>query len=405
MKRYISFILCALVLSSTTLGLNTSTSGTYEVKIKLDSYEGIRPGTKIIYKSWDAGKVKSITEDNGGKYIVALIIYNDIKDIDSSYLFKVVGTKLIVDFEGMKDRELNKESEKLAKIEAQKIRKKNKISRELADKKAKELAEKNRVAKNLADKKAKELAEKNRVAKNLADKKAKELAEKNRVAKNLADKKVKEKEEKIAKELEVAKRKANEIANKKAKQLAEKKKTYSISDPFNGDINKIKKFQEENNLLSDGIWGPASQKVYDKLIADEEEKELEKTKRKAIEIANKKAKGLAEKKRKDKALADKKAKEIVEYEEEINKFAKLYDKAPSLRKKLKIKSNNGIKNSTFIKFYITKRGRTKGASVYKTSGDIDDDKAAILAIKKSRWNPAKKKSEKIGAWHILEVKF
>tara|TARA_B100002052_G_scaffold294238_1_gene318713 strand:+ start:1173 stop:1796 length:624 start_codon:yes stop_codon:yes gene_type:complete len=37
------------------------------------------------------------------------------------------------------------------------------------------------------------------------------------------------------------------------------------NDPFNGDKDKISKFQEANNLQVDGIWGKKSQEVYDSL--------------------------------------------------------------------------------------------------------------------------------------------
>ena len=35
------------------------------------------------------------------------------------------------------------------------------------------------------------------------------------------------------------------------------------TDPFDGDIEKIKKFQADNKLEADGFWGPASQKVWE----------------------------------------------------------------------------------------------------------------------------------------------
>ena len=35
-------------------------------------------------------------------------------------------------------------------------------------------------------------------------------------------------------------------------------------DPFDGDVEKIKAFQSENELEPDGLWGPASQDAFDK---------------------------------------------------------------------------------------------------------------------------------------------
>ena len=54
--------------------------------------------------------------------------------------------------------------------------------------------------------------------------------------------------------------------------------TYPAVDPFNGDIEKIKEFQTENDLKSDGIWGPGSQSKYDEVKNQEEEEEEEEEK-------------------------------------------------------------------------------------------------------------------------------
>ena len=43
-------------------------------------------------------------------------------------------------------------------------------------------------------------------------------------------------------------------------------------DPFEGNIEKIKAFQLENELKDDGVWGPASQKVWE---ASQKEKSAE----------------------------------------------------------------------------------------------------------------------------------
>ena len=42
-------------------------------------------------------------------------------------------------------------------------------------------------------------------------------------------------------------------------------KPKNTADPFDGDVDKIKKFQKDNGLTEDGKWGPESQEVYDKL--------------------------------------------------------------------------------------------------------------------------------------------
>ena len=35
------------------------------------------------------------------------------------------------------------------------------------------------------------------------------------------------------------------------------------TDPFDGVIEEIKKFQAKNGLTDDGVWGPASQEVWE----------------------------------------------------------------------------------------------------------------------------------------------
>ena len=44
------------------------------------------------------------------------------------------------------------------------------------------------------------------------------------------------------------------------------KNKYGYIDPFNGDINKIKQFQEEAGLTIDGIWGPKTQNAWESFI-------------------------------------------------------------------------------------------------------------------------------------------
>ena len=50
---------------------------------------------------------------------------------------------------------------------------------------------------------------------------------------------------------------------------------YPPVDPFGGDIEKIKAFQNENGLNADGQWGPASQTKYDEIQSLPVEEEVQ----------------------------------------------------------------------------------------------------------------------------------
>ena len=64
MKNFLFVVLFGFIVSST-----------YEIQIKLDDYQGIRQGsTKVSYNGENAGKVKSITGDDQGGYLVTLKI-------------------------------------------------------------------------------------------------------------------------------------------------------------------------------------------------------------------------------------------------------------------------------------------------------------------------------------------
>ena len=94
-------------------------SSNYEIEIQLDSYNGIRQGsTTVVYNGENAGKVKRITENDKGTYTIILKIY-DTFDINKDMLFKIENRQLVVDLDGMEQRKLRKEEERLAKIKAE----------------------------------------------------------------------------------------------------------------------------------------------------------------------------------------------------------------------------------------------------------------------------------------------
>ena len=59
------------------LTISFLTSSTYDLTVQVNNYDGIRPGTKVKYESFDAGKVKRISENDKGSYDITLKLYDD----------------------------------------------------------------------------------------------------------------------------------------------------------------------------------------------------------------------------------------------------------------------------------------------------------------------------------------
>ena len=86
-------------------------SSTYDLTIQLLSYDGIRPGTKVKYELYDAGKVKRISENDQGSYDISLKLYDDpsIPKLNEYMLFKIEKNTLSVDLLAMEKRKLKLE--------------------------------------------------------------------------------------------------------------------------------------------------------------------------------------------------------------------------------------------------------------------------------------------------------
>ena len=97
-------------------------SSTYEVAILLDDYSGLFQGSKVLSNQEKIGKIKLIEQNNDGKWLITLKIYEEYENISSDMLFKIEGSDLLVDYSGMwvKSRKSKKIEEK-AKVEADKI--------------------------------------------------------------------------------------------------------------------------------------------------------------------------------------------------------------------------------------------------------------------------------------------
>lgn len=346
MKNFLLVVLFGFMLSSS-----------YDIQIKMEDYQGIRQGsTTVFYNGETAGKVKKISEDDNGGYLVTLKIY-DTFDISEDMIFKVENRKLVVDLDGMEKRRLKKEEQRLARIKAEEEEKLAKI----------QAAEKEKARQLEAEENAR-----------------------------------------IAAEQEKVRLKAE--AEEKALRL----KAAADSSPFKGDIEAIKQFQKNNNLQADGFWGASSQKVYDRL---EEERMKADQLRVQQEEAQYQEELIEQAKKKEKAkqaaLEAKKSNE--DYVEEQEKteiksdrdlLKQQYDTSPRLKRKLKINSKKYKDNwPVTIKFLINKKGYVEEVSIKESSGNAKFDAAAKKAVKKSKWHPAKKHDIPVAAWHELEISF
>jgi len=107
-KYYIFLFLIATLFSST-----------YEINILLDDYSGLFQGSKVLSNGEKIGKIKLIEENNDGKWLITLKIYEEYENINSDMLFKIEGSNLLIDYTAMDLREQKKEEQRLAKIKAE----------------------------------------------------------------------------------------------------------------------------------------------------------------------------------------------------------------------------------------------------------------------------------------------
>ncbi|MDC0145125.1 MCE family protein [bacterium] len=118
-------------------------SSTYEITIFLDDYSGLFQGSKVLSNQEKIGKIKLIEQNNDGKWLITLKIYEEYQNINSDMLFAIEGSSLFIDYAGMKLREEKAEEDRLAKIEAEEDR----LAKIEAEEEAKTKAEEDRLAK------------------------------------------------------------------------------------------------------------------------------------------------------------------------------------------------------------------------------------------------------------------
>ena len=65
----------------------------------------------------------------------------------------------------------------------------------------------------------------------------------------------------------------------------------------------------------------------------------------------------------------------------------------------------GIEGVVYIQFFIDEKGNVKEAYVKKGVPNTGLDEAALSAVKKSKWKPARQREKKVGVWQTVPVRF
>ena len=65
----------------------------------------------------------------------------------------------------------------------------------------------------------------------------------------------------------------------------------------------------------------------------------------------------------------------------------------------------GIEGKVYIKAFINLKGNVQSARVEKGVPNTGLDEAALKAVKKSRWYPARQRDKKVGVWITIPIDF
>ena len=65
----------------------------------------------------------------------------------------------------------------------------------------------------------------------------------------------------------------------------------------------------------------------------------------------------------------------------------------------------GIEGTVYIQFFIDIKGNVTEAYVTKGLPNTGLDEAALSAVKKSKWKPARQREKKVGVWQTVPVRF
>ena len=65
----------------------------------------------------------------------------------------------------------------------------------------------------------------------------------------------------------------------------------------------------------------------------------------------------------------------------------------------------GIEGKVYVKAFINKKGQVTSAKIAKGLPNTGLDDAALKAVKKSRWHPARQRDKKVGVWITIPIDF
>tara|TARA_B100000427_G_scaffold124980_1_gene103962 strand:- start:258 stop:875 length:618 start_codon:yes stop_codon:yes gene_type:complete len=65
----------------------------------------------------------------------------------------------------------------------------------------------------------------------------------------------------------------------------------------------------------------------------------------------------------------------------------------------------GIEGTVYVQFFIDVKGNVTEAYVTKGLPGTGLDEAALKAVKKSKWKPARQREKKVGVWQTVPIKF
>jgi protein TonB len=89
-----------------------------------------------------------------------------------------------------------------------------------------------------------------------------------------------------------------------------------------------------------------------------------------------------------------------------------YDQAPVPRYPLsellvypELAKEAGIEGKVYVKAFITVKGVVKSARILTGVPNTGLDEAALKAVKKSRWYPARQRDKKVGVWITIPIDF
>ncbi len=89
-----------------------------------------------------------------------------------------------------------------------------------------------------------------------------------------------------------------------------------------------------------------------------------------------------------------------------------YDQAPKAKTPLgdlviypELAREAGIEGKVYIKAFINTKGRVTAAKVLKGIPNTGLDEAALKAVKKSLWFPARQRDKKVGVWITIPIDF